>query len=124
MESKNLHFNNLQVVLTLLVQGPHLNNHWSTPISKLLSQELLTVVPKLYCMPESPKELQKFQGIVYQVKQNVDAGIHIFQTQASGLFREFLAPATHSHVWDEAWRPEARRGGRAALGLGAILLFP
>lgn len=79
-------------------------------------------------MPESPKELQKFQGIVYQVKQNVDAGIHIFQTQALRLFREFLAPATHSHVWDEAWRPQKDQrpgeGGRAALGLGTILLFP
>lgn len=125
---QNLHFNNFQVVLTLPVQGPHFQNHCCTPISNLLSQKLLTGVPKLYCMPESPKELRKFQAIVYQVKQNVSAGIHIFQSQALGLFREFQAPATHSHDWDEAWRPGKDQrpggGGRAALDLGTILLFP
>ena len=58
----HLSLNVCLICLSIYSCGPsHFKNHCCAPVANL-SQKLLTAAPKLYCMPESHKELQKFQA--------------------------------------------------------------
>lgn len=71
-------------------------------------------VPKFCCISESPRQLWQSQCTLYQVNQNVCAGIHSFQAQASvfsKISRWSQNTATFKNHWTLGWDPK-RKGIR------------